>query len=588
MNTDNNYEWYCNEGNVKEFIDFATKLKDYISIIKEGDHYSIASLKNELNTYIVDIPEISTAISDINKAYKKLEETEKSYDNSLLLADEIITQTKKLEADTNGNISIAKDEFNDIVKSFNKKFEIDTNDKDNIGLAFATSFAIDSAVKAIKNQTGSSSINNDNKNNSNDSKSIKLPKTGLANAKNSAVEKYIDINKEANQNKNKSDKKSTTKSDEETKSNSISKKSATTITKSGTKSKSSSKKTKSIKTGSVVTATGVVGSKAVKKASEKVLKKYNPKPSTIEKDIYVSKPDNINKIDDIDNIFKPNTDNNINKPTIPDIINPDNNQNISNPSTPPTNNTDNPINNQVTPPTIKPDDTEQITTTPPVSNNPNSNNNSNNSGLTNMGSSNNPTVNVTQPTTNNNSIGGSSTSTGGGIVYKKGYTPPASNKPNNNIVGTTTDSTTGVVTEKVDIPDTKTDLFETDPDIKDYIDIGADRTTSSSTGSGIGILPITGGLAATAAIGAGIKIYKDRKENNDFDDSEDRLSNENKFWTEEEANVRHSEKEIYNDENSNNESAYKASNNDTLNNDTWSMEEDIINSANTQIDLLEN
>lgn len=587
MNTSDSYEWYCNEGNIKEFIDIATYFKNYISAINKGsDPYTVYSLKNELNKMAGDIPELSTAISDLDRASKTLEKAEESCADSLLLADEIIAQTNNLEKDTNGNISLARDEYNNIIKSFNEKYGVTTenglgkNDI-NVGLGFAVSLALDPAINALKNGSIPSYDNFKNNN-----QNMDLPKTGIAFMTTTAINNAVDAiqkqkDNKSTESKEHNNKKQSVKSNKEQEHNNIG--TTATITKSGTKS--TSKKTNSIKTGSVVASTGVVSSKAVKKAAEKVFKKYNPKPSTVEKDIYISKP---NSTDNKYDTSKPNT--NINKPNIPNIIKPDNNTNINKPTTPPENNINNPANNQVneTPPVVKPNDTQHITNpNPPVNNNPN---NSNSNGPVNMGSnnSNNPTVDIVKPTTNNNTINNSASSAGGSVVYKKGYTPPIDNKPNNNIVGTTTDSATGIVTENVDIPDTKTDLFETDPDIKDYIDIGADRTTSSSTGSGIGILPIAGGLAATAAIGAGVKIYKDRKENNDFNDSEDSLSNENKFWTEEEANVRHSEKEIYNDENNSTDNSYRASNNEVLNNDTWSMEEDIIDSANTQIDLLEN
>lgn len=555
MNTSDSYEWCCNEGNIKEFIDIATYFKNYISAInKDGDPYTVYSLKNELNKMAGDIPELSAAIKDLDNASKTLERAEKSCADSLLLADEIITQTHNFEKDTNDKISLARDEYNNLIKSFNEKYGVA---KDNISLGFTLSLALDPAINALKNFKDKNQNTTKDKDQTDD---------------------------KPNQNTDEDKGQTDDKPNKNKEHNNIS--TTATITKSGTKS--TSKKPNSIKTGSVVASTGAASSKVVKKASEKVFKKYTPKPSTNEKDIYISKPNNV---DNIDNIFKPNTNiNDSNKPNIPNDINPDNDTNIIKPTTPPENNINNPTNNQVNeiPPVVKPNDTQHITNpNPPVNNNPN---NSNSNGPINMGSnnSNNPTVDIVKPTTNNNTINNSSSSAGGSVVYKKGYTPPINNKQNNNIVGTTTDSTTGVVTEKIDIPDTKTDLFETDPDIKDYIDIGTDRTTSSSTGSSIGILPIAGGLAATAAIGAGIKIYKDRKENNDFNADEDSLSNENKFWTEEEANVRHSEKEIYNDENNITDNSYKASNNDAINNDTWSMEEDIIDSANTQIDLLEN
>ena len=63
-------------------------------------------------------------------------------------------------------------------------------------------------------------------------------------------------------------------------------------------------------------------------------------------------------------------------------------------------------------------------------------------------------------------------------------------------------------------------------------------------------------------------------------------TNENKFWTDEEAEVIHSEKEVYEEEKQAViDTKYRAIHNDIEESDTWSMDEEV--DVNSTIDLLE-
>ncbi len=88
-----------------------------------------------------------------------------------------------------------------------------------------------------------------------------------------------------------------------------------------------------------------------------------------------------------------------------------------------------------------------------------------------------------------------------------------------------------------------TDLFDA-TEYEDLSNASSNVGTSRSTG-GSPVIPIAVGLGAAAAVGVGAKVYKDRKENNELDLNEDRLTNDNKYWTMEDSNVIHSEKEDY-------------------------------------------
>lgn len=103
------------------------------------------------------------------------------------------------------------------------------------------------------------------------------------------------------------------------------------------------------------------------------------------------------------------------------------------------------------------------------------------------------------------------------------------------------DSKTPITNEKVKT-DT-TDLF--DDGAATLID-DTPANTSGGNGSILGTVAAAAGIAGAAGIG--VKLYKDRKENSDLDLDEDRPSNGNKFWTDEESNVINSEKDSYSDD----------------------------------------
>lgn len=137
------------------------------------------------------------------------------------------------------------------------------------------------------------------------------------------------------------------------------------------------------------------------------------------------------------------------------------------------------------------------------------------------------------------------------------------------------------------------DLFE---DLDDTTDtVGTDKSTG---GNALGVTLGVGAAIGAATVGA--KVYKEHKENSDLDLNPDRPSNENKFWTDEDANVIHSEKEEFEIEDKNNNineevgntlieessipTAYQATSNNIkeeeeidTNVDTWSMPSDNVN-----------
>ena len=146
----------------------------------------------------------------------------------------------------------------------------------------------------------------------------------------------------------------------------------------------------------------------------------------------------------------------------------------------------------------------------------------------------------------------------------------------NSTSATTTSEATSITDES--ITGNTADLFEVDDSSSNVSSATSSVGTSTSTG-GSGIGAVAAGLGAAAAVGVGVKVYKDRKENNEFDLNEDRPTNENKYWTDEESNVIHSEKEDFAEESSIPVDGYTASSNvnnievndEDINNDTWSM-----------------
>lgn len=119
-------------------------------------------------------------------------------------------------------------------------------------------------------------------------------------------------------------------------------------------------------------------------------------------------------------------------------------------------------------------------------------------------------------------------------------------------------------------------------------------TGSTSKSSGSSVVPIAVGLGAAVAGGIGIKAIHDHKKNSKFDDqNEDSVTNGNRFWTDEDPNVMHTEEDLFNENIDTNDVSYQAVENNSvtpdldtnINNDTWSIEEDEIKDNNT-FDLL--
>ena len=109
---------------------------------------------------------------------------------------------------------------------------------------------------------------------------------------------------------------------------------------------------------------------------------------------------------------------------------------------------------------------------------------------------------------------------------------------------------------------------------------------SSSSSGGFNPLPWGIGLGAAVAGGVGVKAYANHRKNSKFDDeNEDSVTNGNRFWTDEDPNVVHSEQDLFNQDDTEQEVSYQAVENSTDNNDTWNIEESELSDDNT-FDLL--
>ena len=114
-------------------------------------------------------------------------------------------------------------------------------------------------------------------------------------------------------------------------------------------------------------------------------------------------------------------------------------------------------------------------------------------------------------------------------------------------------------------------------------DTGTD-TGSSSKSSGSSVVPIAVGLGAAVAGGLGVKAIHDHRKNSKFDDqNEDSVTNGNRFWTDEDPNVVHTEQDLFNDGSELSDTSYQATENST--GDTWSIEDNEIEDNNS-FDLL--
>ena len=116
------------------------------------------------------------------------------------------------------------------------------------------------------------------------------------------------------------------------------------------------------------------------------------------------------------------------------------------------------------------------------------------------------------------------------------------------------------------------------------------KTKTDSSGSSV--VPIAIGLGAAVAGGIGVKAIHDHRKNSKFDDqNEDSITNGNRFWTDEDPNVIHSEEnynleeDLFNDTSTLEDNTYQAVENNVTNNDTWSIEENELQDDNT-FDLL--
>ena len=116
-------------------------------------------------------------------------------------------------------------------------------------------------------------------------------------------------------------------------------------------------------------------------------------------------------------------------------------------------------------------------------------------------------------------------------------------------------------------------------------DSGSGSSSSSSSG-GFNPIPIGIGLGAAVAGGIGVKAYVNHRNNAKFDDeNEDSVTNGNRFWTDEDPNVVHTEEDMFNNDSNSKDVSYQAVENNTNGDDTWNIEEQELPDDNS-FDLL--
>ena len=154
-------------------------------------------------------------------------------------------------------------------------------------------------------------------------------------------------------------------------------------------------------------------------------------------------------------------------------------------------------------------------------------------------------------------------------------------------------------TPEITIPTTPSDTSSiiqpstsTDSNIYDSLpnpnvdNTGSSKPNSSSSSGGFNPLPWGIGLGAAVAGGVGVKAYVNHRKNSKFDDeNEDSVTNGNRFWTDEDPNVLHSEQDLFNQDDGKHDVSYQAVENSTNNSDSWNIEESELPDDNT-FDLL--
>ena len=208
----------------------------------------------------------------------------------------------------------------------------------------------------------------------------------------------------------------------------------------------------------------------------------------------------------------------------------------------------------------------------------NTNNNNNNSGTQPERI---PQVNQDSSKPNVQYVESSSTPSRGG------YTTNENSSTTPELLSPTDKQEQGVVSDKPLTPpivDTDTrDLFDDADTVTPVVPDLPSSSTSTSTDKGFNPIPLAVGLGAAVAGAVGVKAYKDHKENSSFNDTnEEGFTNGNRFWSEEEPNVIHSEQnEVSNetllDEQATSPSYAAIANNANseidVNDDTWSIED---------------
>ena len=168
-----------------------------------------------------------------------------------------------------------------------------------------------------------------------------------------------------------------------------------------------------------------------------------------------------------------------------------------------------------------------------------------------------------------------------------GYTTNENSSTTPELLSPTDKQEQGVVSDKPLTPpivDTDTrDLFDDADTVTPVVPDLPSSSTSTSTDKGFNPIPLAVGLGAAVAGAVGVKAYKDHKENSSFNDTnEEGFTNGNRFWSEEEPNVIHSEQnEVSNetllDEQATSPSYAAIANNANseidVNDDTWSIED---------------
>ncbi len=525
-------EMNINYDNLEECLIILEKSNRNFSDLAE----EILVIQKEFKSTYSDVDGIADAIRGTERAYYDIcEQVLHDEGNAMAMINDIIRRFDSLEKDANGKANVDRDKYLKMLKEFSYSYGIPNSSQSMLGGVLGG--AISSMISQAANQVSSDSPDN--------------LTAGITSVMNEALrEDEIDPGNS-----------STTSAEVSTSSASIS------TSSSGFSSPVASASIPTYQTNATVASTGVLASPVVANAS-KTARTYidSTKESVKRKKKKVEKNLVKESIEDLRDDDRNLTYEEVGpKPPMPKPKLPIVEEQIPTPEPGPQ------VPSADIPPTDIPTD--------------------NNNPADNITTENPSVNNDTQPSYTNQSNSG--TNLGGvkqTVAVKKPVFAQNSTAVSDSSSGIVGDSVTPI-TDSINNGNT-TDLFDTTTDDFSRFEDSISSVGNNSSTGGSGVIPIVAGLGAAAAVGVGAKIYKDRKENNDLDLNEDRLSNENKFWTTEDSMVIHSEKDEYdgNIDYSVGEDtpSYTAVDNsiDDSQKDTWEISD--VDSSNQMIDLLGN